>query len=57
MELLREQVNAQIAVLACLGRSGDTDDLAGTTLENQQIADANVVTRYGDGVGRAGTLA
>lgn len=50
MELLSKEVNAEIAVLAGLSRSGDTDNLAGTALENQKVADADVVARDGDGM-------
>ena len=39
-------------MLASLGGRGDADDLAWTTLQNQDVADADVVTRDGDGVGR-----
>jgi len=51
MELLREEVNTQVAVLAGLRRGGDADDLARTALEDQEIANADVVARDGDGVG------
>jgi len=43
MELLGEQVNTEVAVLASLGGGGDADDLARAALEDQEIADADVV--------------
>jgi hypothetical protein len=57
MELLGEQVNTEVAVLAGGGGGGDADDLAGTALEHQDITHADVVARDGDGVGRAAALA
>ena len=51
MKLLGEKVDAEVAVLASLSRGGDANDLARTTLEDQQIADADVVARDRDGVG------
>ena len=56
MELLGEEINAEVAVLAGLSRSGDTDDLAGTALENQKVADADVVARDSDGMGSSAAL-
>lgn len=53
MELLGEEVNTEVAVLASLGRGGDADDLARAALEDQEIADADVVARDGDSVGRS----
>jgi len=38
-------------MLACCGRSCDTDDLARTALKNQEIAEADVVAGDGDRVG------
>lgn len=55
VELLGEEINTEVAVLAGLSRSGDADDLARTTLENQEIANADVVAGDGDGVGWAST--
>jgi len=54
MKLLGEEVDTEITVLAGLSRSGDADDLARATLQNQEIANANVVARDGDGVGMHG---
>jgi len=51
VELLGEEVNTEITVLSGLGRGGNADDLARATLKNQEIANADVVTRNGDGVG------
>ena len=47
VELLGEEIDTQVAVLAGLSRSGDTDDLARTPLEDKQVADADMVA--GDG--------
>ena len=57
MELLGEEVNTQVAVLASGSRGRDADDLAGAALEDQDVAEADVVARDGDGVGWAGSLA
>jgi hypothetical protein len=54
VQLLGEEVHAEVAVLAGLGRGGDADDLARAALQDEQVADADVVARDGDGVGRAG---
>jgi hypothetical protein len=51
MELFGEQVNTEVTVLASLGGGGDADDLARAALEDQEIANADVVARDGDGVG------
>jgi hypothetical protein len=51
MELLGEQVHTEVAVLASLRRRGDPDDLARAALEDQEIANADVVAGDGDGVG------
>jgi len=56
VQLLGEEVDAEVAVLAGLGRRGDADHLAGTTLEHEQVTDADVVARDGDGVGDAAEL-
>jgi hypothetical protein len=50
MQLPGEQVNAQVSVLASGSRSGNLDDLARTTLENQEIAGSDVVGGNGNGV-------
>ena len=51
MELLGEQVNTEVTVLASLRGGGDADDLARAALEDQEVTDADVVARDGDGVG------
>jgi len=50
MELLGEEVDTEVTVLAGLRRGGDADDLAGALLENDEITNANVVARNGEGV-------
>lgn len=47
VELLGEQVNTEVAVLAGSRGGGDADNLAGTALEDQDIAIADVVARNG----------
>lgn len=51
MELLGEEVNTKVAVLASLGGGGDADDLAWASLEDEQVTNADVVAWDGDGVG------
>jgi hypothetical protein len=51
MELLGEEIHTKIAVLASLGGRGDANDLARAALEDQEIANADVVAGDGDGVG------
>ena len=51
MELLGEEVNTKVAVLASLGRGGDADYLARATLKNQEVTNADVVAGNGNGVG------
>lgn len=51
VELLGEEVHTQVAVLAGLCRGGDADDLARTALQDEQVADPDVVAGDGDGVG------
>jgi len=50
VKLLGEEVDSEIAMLASLGRSGDADDLARAALQDQEVANADVVARDGDGV-------
>jgi hypothetical protein len=50
--LLGEEVNTQVSVLTSCSRGGDADDLARTTLKDQEIADADVVAGDGNSVGR-----
>ena len=54
MQLLGEEVNTEVAVLASGRGGGDADDLAGTALEDQEVTEADVVARDGDGVGDIG---
>lgn len=54
MELLGEQINTEVAVLAGGGRGGDPDDLAGAVLEHQEVADPDVVAGDRDRVGHNG---
>ena len=56
MKLLSEEVHPQIAVLTRLRRRRDTNDLARATLKDQEIADADVVARDGDGIGSNSTV-
>lgn len=51
MELLGEEVNTEVAVLAGLGGGGDADDLARAALEDQEVTNADVVAGDSDGVG------
>jgi hypothetical protein len=53
VQLLGEEVDTEVAVLARLCRGGDADDLAGAALQDQQVSDADVVAWNGDGVGGA----
>jgi hypothetical protein len=50
LQLLGEEVDAQVAVLAGLRGQADANDLAGTALEDDQVADADEVAGDGDGV-------
>ena len=50
MELLREEVHSEIAVLASLSRCSDTNNLAGTALKHQKVTNTDVVARDGDGL-------
>ncbi|KAK6428641.1 hypothetical protein LTR95_015211, partial [Oleoguttula sp. CCFEE 5521] len=56
MELLAEEVDAEVAVLAGLRGGGDADNLARTALQDEQVADPDVVAGDGDGVGRHGAV-
>lgn len=51
LQLAVEQVNAQVAVLTGLGRHRDTDHLARTALEDQDVTNADEVAGDRDGVG------
>lgn len=54
MQLLGEEVHAEIAVLTSLAGGGDADNLARAALQDEQVANADVVAGDGDGVGRHG---
>ena len=54
MQLLGEEVDSQVAVLTGSRRGADTDDLARTTLQDQEVTETDVVRRDGDGVGSRG---
>jgi hypothetical protein len=54
VQLLGEEVNTEVTVLASLSRGGDANDLARTALQDQQVADPDVVAGDGDGVGNHG---
>lgn len=50
MKLLGEEIDSEVAMLTGLGRGRDTDDLAWTALQNQQVAIANMMAGDRDGV-------
>jgi hypothetical protein len=50
--LLCEEVNTEVAVLASGSGGGDFNDLARSTLKNQEIANTDVVAGNGDSVRR-----
>lgn len=54
MELLGEEVNTEVSVLTGLGGGGDADDLARAVLEDNQVTNADVVARDGEGGGLGG---
>lgn len=51
VQLLAEEVDTEVAVLAGGGRGRDADDLARAALEDQEVTQADVVAGDGDGVG------
>lgn len=53
VQLLGEQVNTEVTVLASSRGGGDADNLAGAALKDQDIAIADVVARDSDSVGDA----
>lgn len=55
VQLAGEQVNTEITVLASLRGNGDTDHLARTALEDQQITHADEVAGDGDGIAGVST--
>lgn len=52
IQLSGEEVDTQVTVLASGSGGGDTDNLAGTSLEHQEVTHTDVVARNGNGVGR-----
>jgi len=50
VQLLGEEVNTEVTMLSGLSGSGDANDLAWAVLEDNQISDADVVARDGEGV-------
>ena len=56
VQLLGEEVDTEVAVLAGGSRGRDLDDLAGAALEHQDVAEADVVAWDGDRVGGVRTL-
>lgn len=54
VQLLGEEVDTEVTVLASGSRGGDADDLAGAALEHQDVTHADVVAGDGDGVGDGG---
>lgn len=55
MQLLGEEVNTEISVLTSSRRRRDADDLAGSALQHQEVAKADVVARNRDSVGDIST--
>lgn len=53
VELLGEQINTEVTVLAGSSRGRDADDLARAALKHQDVAHADVVARDGDSVGNS----
>lgn len=51
MQLLGEEVNAKVSVLAGGSGGGDADDLARSALQHQEVAEADVMARNGNSVG------
>lgn len=54
VQLLGEEVDTEVAVLAGGGRGGDANNLAGTALKDEEITQADVVAGDRDGVGDVG---
>ena len=52
-----EEVDTEIAVLGCLRRCADLDHLAWTTLEDDNVSEADELTWYGDEVTRSTSTA
>lgn len=56
MELLGEEVDTKVAVLASGSRGRDADDLARAALEDEDVAETDMVAGDGHGVGAGGGL-
>lgn len=52
VQLAGKEVNTEIAVLAGGRRGRDANDLARASLQHQEVTNADVVARNGDGVGK-----
>lgn len=52
IQLSGEEVDSQVTVLTSGSGGGDTDNLARTALEHQEITHTDVVARDGNSVGR-----
>lgn len=50
MQLLGEEVNTKVTMLASLGGGGDADDLAWAVLKDDKVTNADVVAWDGEGV-------
>lgn len=50
MKLFGEEIDSEVAMLTSLSRGGDPNNLARTTLNDQQIANPDVMAWNGDGV-------
>lgn len=57
LQLAGEEVDTEVAVLAGLGGDRDTDDLARTALEDQDVADPDEVAGDGDSLASGATVA
>jgi hypothetical protein len=57
LQLAGEEVDTEVTVLAGLGGDRDADDLAGATLEDQDVANADEVARDGDGLANGAAVA
>jgi hypothetical protein len=55
MELLGEEVDTEVSVLAGGGRGRDANHLAWAALENEEVANADVMTGDGNSVGHNGS--
>jgi hypothetical protein len=53
MQLFSEEIDTKVAVLASSWGSCNADDLARTTLKNQDITKADVMARDCNGIGSA----